>query len=72
MVVEEVSAYDAFCHFSSIFWKIVFATVPPPSYWGGKAAFIVALIYIGIVTAIVGEFAGLLCPQQCVTCVWPE
>ena len=60
MVVEEVSAYDAFCHFTSIFWKIAFATVPPPSYWGGKAAFIVALTYIGVVTAIVGAFAELL------------
>lgn len=60
MVVEEVTAYDAFCHFCSIFWKIAFATVPPPSYWGGKAAFIVSLTYIGVVTAVVGAFAELL------------
>ena len=60
MVVEEVSGYDAFCHFCSIFWKVAFATVPPPSYWGGKACFIVALCYIGVVTAVVGAFAELL------------
>jgi len=60
LVLEEVSGYDAFCHFCSIFWKVAFATVPPPSYWGGKACFIVALCYIGVVTAVVGAFAELL------------
>ena len=25
----EVSAWDAFSHFCAIFWKVVFATIPP-------------------------------------------
>jgi hypothetical protein len=51
---------EAAMHFITMFWKILFATVPPPSVWGGKLAFIIALSYIGIVTAVVGEFATIL------------
>jgi len=60
LILEQVSGYDAFCHFCAIFWKVLFATVPPPTIWGGKLCFIVALSYIGIVTAVVGSFAELL------------
>lgn len=41
-------------------WKFIFATVPPPKIWGGKLCFMIALTYIGLVTAIVGEFATIL------------
>jgi len=47
-------------HFLAIGWKVAFATVPPANMWGGKACFLVALAYIGVVTAVVGEFASLL------------
>lgn len=60
MILEEVSYFEAFCHFASISWKVLFATVPPPNYLGGKLCFIVALTYIGLVTAVVGSFAELL------------
>ena len=60
MIVEQVGAGEDFIHFASMFWKVVFATVPPPSIWGGKLCFIIALTYIGLVTAIVGEFATIL------------
>ena len=30
LVVSNPSLYDAFSHFASMFWKILFATVPPP------------------------------------------
>ena len=60
LVLEDVEPFDAFSHFLTIFWKVAFATVPPVGVWGGKAAFGVALAYIGLVTAVVGEIAELL------------
>ena len=60
LVLEDVEPFDAFGHFLTIFWKVAFATVPPIGVWGGKAAFGVALAYIGLVTAVVGEIAELL------------
>lgn len=38
----------------------MFATIPPPNYWGGYGCFVVSLIYIGLVTALVGDMAILL------------
>ena len=59
LVLEDVEAFDAFSHFLTIFWKVAFATVPPTGVWGGKAAFLVSLAYIGAVTAVVGQIAEL-------------
>ena len=41
-------------------WKIIFALVPPTDFGGGWVCFIVALSFIGGVTAIVGDLAGML------------
>ena len=60
MIVEEVSKGSALWHFFSMFWKVVGAMVPPGHYWGGWAAFLMALFFIGIVTTIVGEVATVL------------
>ena len=60
LILEEVSIFDALTHFTIISWKVLFATVPPVGMWGGKAAFIVSLLYIGLVTAAVGEIATML------------
>ena len=43
-----------------MFWKFIFATVPPPKMGGGWPAFCVALAYIGVLTGIVGSVAELL------------
>lgn len=58
--IEDVSAFDAILHFLSIGWKVLFACCPPPHYLGGWACFVVALIFIGLVTAVVGEVAALM------------
>lgn len=58
--IEDISAFDAFFHFVSIFWKVFFSLVPPPHYAGGWASFVCALIMIGLVTGVVGEVAGLM------------
>ena len=58
--IEDVTGTDALLHFLSIGWKVIFSFCPPPHIWGGWACFIVALIFIGCVTAIVGEVATLM------------
>jgi len=57
--IDDITGGEAFFHFCSIGWKVFFALIPPNRYWGGWAAFITALTFIGLVTAIVGEFANL-------------
>ena len=58
--VDDVTAGEALLHFLTIGWKVAFSLVPPPRYGGGWPAFFIALCYIGMITAVVGEFAGLL------------
>ena len=40
-------------------FQIIFALVPPPSIGGGWLSFFVALAMIGLLTAIVGDLAGI-------------
>jgi len=56
---DDVTLKEAIFHFIVIFWKVLFAIVPPVHWGGGWPAFCVALSFIGIVTAIVGEVATL-------------
>jgi len=58
--IDEIDGEEAFFHFWGMGWKLVFATIPPPKYCNGWAAFTGALIWIGLVTLIVGEFANLI------------
>lgn len=55
--IEEVTCLDAFMHFLTIFWKLVFALIPPRKMCGGWGCFIFSLIFIGLLTAIVAEAA---------------
>jgi len=57
--IDDVSCCDALLHFVGIGWKVLFALVPPPHYIGGWACFLVSLIFIGLVTALLGEAATL-------------
>jgi len=49
-----------FFHCLCLFWKLLFAFVPPPIFFGGWLCFWIALGMIGFVTAIVGDMASLL------------
>jgi len=60
LILEEVDGFEAFCHFTSIGWKVFLAIIPPTSIWGGKACFFSALAMIGVITGIVGEIATVL------------
>ena len=51
---------DLVMHVITVPWKLFFALVPPTDYWGGKVCFIVALAFIGIVTCLIGDLAGIL------------
>lgn len=57
--IEDISGMDAFLHFVTIGWKLFFAFIPPPHYYGGVACFTTSLFFIGFVTFVVGEFASL-------------
>lgn len=52
------SCYDYFMHFLTVFWKVLFACVPPTEYWNGWACFFVSISVIGILTAIIGDLAS--------------
>ncbi|KAM7398590.1 hypothetical protein PAMA_006477 [Pampus argenteus] len=49
---------DYFMHMFSIFWKVLFAFVPPTGYWNGWACFIVSICVIGVLTAVIGDLAS--------------
>uniref|UniRef100_A0A8C2J4F6 Solute carrier family 8 member 2b n=1 Tax=Cyprinus carpio TaxID=7962 RepID=A0A8C2J4F6_CYPCA len=52
------SCYDYVMHFLTVFWKVLFAFVPPTEYWNGWACFVVSIIVIGLLTAIIGDLAS--------------
>lgn len=45
-------------HILCVFWKILFACIPPTEYWNGWACFIVSIFVIGFLTAIIGDLAS--------------
>ena len=57
--LQEVEGYDAFVHFATIGWKVFYAFIPPAYYCGGWPCFVISLVFIGITTAIVENFATL-------------
>lgn len=52
------SCFHYVMHFLTVFWKLLFALVPPTEYWNGWACFIVSIIVIGLLTAIIGDIAS--------------
>ncbi|XP_065587080.1 sodium/calcium exchanger 1 isoform X2 [Cyrtonyx montezumae] len=52
------SCFDYVMHFLTVFWKVLFAFVPPTDYWNGWACFVVSILMIGILTAFIGDLAS--------------
>ncbi|KAH1007076.1 hypothetical protein HUJ04_004355, partial [Dendroctonus ponderosae] len=52
------SKLDYFMHFLTVFWKVLFAFVPPTDICKGYLCFVVSIFCIGIVTAIIGDVAS--------------
>ncbi len=57
--MQEASFCDYLVHAIAFGWKLLFALVPPPSMLGGWLTFVVALSLIGVLTAVVGDFATI-------------
>ncbi|XP_067938835.1 sodium/calcium exchanger 1-like isoform X2 [Watersipora subatra] len=52
------SCGDYVMHYLSLFWKLLFATVPPTDLVGGWACFVVSILWIGALTAVIGDVAS--------------
>ncbi|KAG7200170.1 hypothetical protein KM043_000605 [Ampulex compressa] len=52
------SPMDYLMHSLTIFWKVLFAFVPPTDIAGGYLCFIVSIFGIGVVTAVIGDIAS--------------
>ncbi|NXW52669.1 NAC2 protein, partial [Nyctiprogne leucopyga] len=51
------SCFDYVMHFLTVFWKVLFACVPPTEYCNGWACFGVSIVLIGLLTALIGDLA---------------
>merc|ERR1719327_569592 len=58
--MAKCSTSDKIIHVFACPWKLLFAMIPPPDYAEGWVCFFVALVFIGGVTAIIGDMAALL------------
>nr|AKN21458.1 slc8a-4 [Schmidtea mediterranea] len=45
-------------HYITVFWKVLFAFIPPTDYLGGWLCFIVSIFCIGVLTAMFGDLAS--------------
>ncbi|XP_052106299.1 sodium/calcium exchanger 3-like isoform X1 [Mytilus californianus] len=52
------SCMDYVMHFLTLFWKVMFAFIPPTDYFGGWACFCVSIIMVGLLTAVIGDLAS--------------
>ncbi|KAM9313735.1 sodium/calcium exchanger 1-like isoform 1-T1 [Pholidichthys leucotaenia] len=52
------SCFHYVMHFLTVFWKLLFAFVPPTDYWNGWACFVVSISVIGMLTAVIGDLAS--------------
>merc|ERR1712079_389753 len=57
--VENATTGDYIMHFLTFGFKIIFALIPPAGMGGGWPCFFVSLGMIGLLTAIVGDLAGI-------------
>jgi len=51
---------DYIMHFLTLFWKILFALIPPAGIGSGYPCFIISIVFIGACTAVIGDVAGHL------------
>ncbi|KAL7079277.1 hypothetical protein ACQ4LE_001318 [Meloidogyne hapla] len=54
-----LSAKEKALHGVSVFWKLLFALIPPTDYINGWLTFFVSIFVIGILTAFIGDIASL-------------
>ncbi|XP_015924683.1 sodium/calcium exchanger 3 isoform X2 [Parasteatoda tepidariorum] len=49
---------DYVMHFITLFWKLIFAFIPPADMLDGWLCFVVSIIGIGLLTAVIGDLAS--------------
>jgi len=54
------SCGDYIMHFLTLPWKLVFAFIPPTAIYNGYPTFVIAILFIGACTAVIGDVAGHL------------
>lgn len=54
------SGFQWALHLLTLPWKVVFAMIPPVDYCGGWLCFYISLCFIGMVTALISDLAGLV------------
>jgi len=52
------SCGDYVMHFLTVFWKVLFAFVPPTDVQNGYPCFVVSILGIGLLTAVIGDLAS--------------
>ncbi|XP_065353883.1 sodium/calcium exchanger Calx isoform X3 [Cloeon dipterum] len=52
------SCGDYVIHFLTLFWKLLFAFVPPTDRLGGWVCFFVSITWVGVLTAVIGDVAS--------------
>lgn len=55
---QQPSCCDYFMHTVTVFWKILFAFIPPTEYRNGWVCFVVSIMAIGLLTAVIGDLAS--------------
>ncbi|KAJ3649278.1 hypothetical protein Zmor_021030 [Zophobas morio] len=55
---KKPSGLDYVLHVLTLFWKILFAFVPPTDMCKGYLCFFVSILIIGVVTAVIGDVAS--------------
>merc|ERR1712177_183577 len=51
---------DYIMHFLTLPWKLIFAFIPPTALANGYPTFVIAILFIGLCTAVIGDVAGHL------------
>merc|ERR1712036_99487 len=51
---------DYIMHFLTLFWKVIFAFIPPAGIANGYPCFVISIAFIGLCTAVIGDIAGHL------------
>eukprot|EP00092_Neocalanus_flemingeri_P019103 GFUD01020693.1.p1 GENE.GFUD01020693.1~~GFUD01020693.1.p1 ORF type:complete len:936 (-),score=229.41 GFUD01020693.1:436-3243(-) len=54
------SCGDYVMHFLTLPWKLIFALIPPTAIYNGYPTFVLAIVFIGLCTAVIGDVAGHL------------
>jgi len=51
---------DYITHFLTLPWKLIFAFIPPTAIYNGYPTFVIAILGIGVCTAVIGDIASHL------------